>query len=120
MARAKSGRCTQLPGGNDGRAEDHAYDYGQQHLFHHWTLLLLEERRHADFLADDSLERATRKNPNKHRREANKKISDLRSAGFIMEPPRFVPWTVVSLFTGRKRKSAEAPSPPRSLVHLLP
>jgi hypothetical protein len=50
MARAESGRCAQLPGGNDSRAEDHAYDYGQQHLFQHWTLLLMEERLHdADF-----------------------------------------------------------------------
>jgi hypothetical protein len=43
MASAESGRCTQLPGGNDSRTEDHAYGYGQQHLFHHWILLLPEE-----------------------------------------------------------------------------
>jgi hypothetical protein len=34
------------------------------------------------------------KNPNKRRRDGNKKISDFRSAGFIMEPLRFVPQAI--------------------------
>jgi hypothetical protein len=117
MARGKSlGRCTQLPGGYDTRAEDHNHGYGQQHLFNHWTLLL---GRNALFrfshLPDDSLERATQKNPNKHRRVGNKKISDLRSDGSIVEPPALIHLRSRSAGHSAQKESAEVSSPPRSM-----
>ena len=107
MARAESlGRCTQLPSGNNTRVQDHDCGYGQQHLFRHWTMLLLEEKLTPIFAFTGRFARmCDSKNPNKHRREDNKKISNLRSDGFIMERWRFAPWAAVSRTTVCKRKA---------------
>lgn len=58
------------------------------------------------------------KNPNKHRGAGNKKISDIRSGGFIMEP--FVLRTLGGSWAGHvRKKNTEAIPLPCSFVFFV-